>query len=189
MEYLITNHAATRYAERIADKETVLDATAYVVKNKEKIENDINTMIEHSRHLYYGKVGTRDNTNVDVYLSGTWVILVDPRTSKVITLFKIDFGVGEDFNKQFVQKVLDKIEEHQKILEEKKKQVEEEKVAYINIVKDNEAQIAEYRAIIKRLENANRDYQEVIDNIDSQCAAAALAIKRDVENLVMKKEF
>jgi len=189
LNYAITNHASMRYAERIADKETLLDITAYVANNKEKIENDINKMIGHSKNIYTGRVGTKDNSIVDVYLSGTWVLLVDPNKNRVITLYKIDFGVGEDFNKQFIQKILERMEEHKKSLNEKKQKVSDERNAYVDIIKENEAQIAECKTIIKKLDKVNHDYQDVIDKIDSQCYLAELTVRQDVEDLIMKKEF
>ena len=189
MGLVITNHAAMRYAERIADRESLIDINTYVAKNKDKIENDLNTMMEHSQFVYNGKVGNKDNTVVNVYLSGTWVLLVDPMKNKLITLYKVDFNVGEDFNKQFISKILERLQEHKKELENKQNQIANERSAYVDIIKDNNAQIIEYKGIIKRLEKVNVNYQEVIDNLDAQCAAAELAIKRDVEDLVMKREF
>lgn len=189
MEIVVTNHAATRYAERIADRESLIDINTYVAQNKEKIDNDLNTMFEHSQFIYNGKVGGKDNNIVDVYLSGTWVLLIDPARGKLITLYKVDFNVGEDFNKQFVQKIMERLEGHKKILDEKKNQISTERNAYEDIIKGNNEQILEYKAIIKRLEKVNADYQEVVKDLDAQCAAAELAIKRDVEDLVMKKEF
>ena len=185
----VTNHAMTRYAERIADRDTTCDINAYIVKNKEKIENDINTMLEHSQFLYYGKVGTKDNTNVNVYLSGTWVLLLDYNKAKVITLYKVDFNVGEDFNKQFIQRTLDCMEEHKKQLEEIKQRVQGERDSYLSIIEDNNNQITEYKNAIKKLERINTDYQDVVKNIDVQWSVAELQVKRDVENLILRKEF
>ena len=95
MSVNVTNHAAMRYAERIADKESLADINTYVARNRDKIENDINTMLDHSDFLYHGRVGTKDNGVVDVYLSGTWILLLDSAKSKVITLYKVDFNVAK----------------------------------------------------------------------------------------------
>ena len=189
MSVNVTNHAAMRYAERIADKESMADINAYIARNRDKIENDINLMLDHSDFIYHGKVGSKDNGIVDVYLSGTWVLLLDAAKSKVITLYKVDFNVGEDFNKQFIQKILERMDIHKQELEEIKKSAEEERTAYQQIVKDNKDQIAEYRIAIKRLEKVNTDYQEIIDNIDARYLAAEVNVRHDVEDLVMKREF
>lgn len=185
----ITNHAAMRYAERIADKESLADINTYVGRNRDKIENDINTMLDHSEYIYHGRVGTKDNSIVNVYLSGTWIILVDAQKSKVITLYKVDFNVGEDFNKQFIQRILERMESHKKQLEEVKKEVSEQRENYLQIIKDNKSQIAEYKDAVRKLENLNADYQDIVDKMDAKCLATEIAIRRDVEDLVMKREF
>lgn len=185
----VTNHAMTRYAERIAGRDALIDINIYASQNKDKIVEDINKMCEHSEFIYSGRVGNRDNNAVNVYLSGTWVILTDLNNSKVITLYKVDFNVGEEFNKQFINKILEKLTHDKEILENKKAEVAEEKAAYEQIIKDNKETINEYRGIIKMLERSNDDYADVIKGIESQYAAAELAVKRDVEDLVMRKEF
>ncbi len=185
----ITNHAMTRYAERIAGRDALIDINIYISQNKDKIVDDINKMCEHSEFIYSGRVGNRDNNAVNVYLSGTWVILTDLNNSKVITLYKVEFNVGEEFNKQFINKILEKLTHDKEVLEAKKAEVADEKAAYEQIIKDNKEVINEYRGIIKRLERNNDDYEDVIKGIEAQYAAAELAVKRDVEDLVMRKEF
>ncbi len=185
----ITKHAMSRYAERIAGRDELIDVNIYIARNEEKIIEDINKMYEHSEFIYSGRVGNRDNGLVNVYLSGTWVILTDTAKQKVITLYKVDFNVGEEFNKAFISKILERIENDKENLEKCRAKVKDEKIAYQSIIKENENLIAEYKGTIKMLERNNADYQSVIDNIDVQCVAAENAIKRDVEDLVMKREF
>lgn len=182
----ISNHAAQRYAERIADRESLSDINIYVQRNMEKIEEDINKMLTHSTFIYYGKVGGKDKNAVNVYLSGTWVILLDQTKSKVITLYKVDFNVGEEFNKQFIQLVLDRMNRHAQELEERRADISDEKENYLRIIHDNEEQISEYRAMIKRLERLNEDYKEIVTNMDTNCAVVELAIRKDVEDLIRK---
>lgn len=189
MDVSVTNHAAMRYSERIADKESLSDINAYIGRNREKIDNDINTMLNHSDFLYHGRVGGKDKGIVDVYLSGTWILLLDSTKSKVITLYKVDFNVGEDFNKQFIQKILERMEMHKKELNEVKKEVAEQRENYLQIIKDNKSQIAEYKDAIRKLENLNSDYQDIVDMMDAKCTATEIAIRHDVEDLVMKREF
>ena len=186
---VITKHAMSRYAERIAGRDELIDINIYIAQNEDKIVEDINKMCEHSELIYTGKVGNRDNNPVNVYLSGTWILLTDLTETKVITLYKVEFNVGEDFNKQFIQKILDKLAEDKKVLEEKRAEINTEKSAYEQIIKDNEDMINEYRGTIKMLERNNADYREAIESMNARCVAAELAVKRDIESLVMKKEF
>lgn len=186
---VITKHAMTRYAERIAGRDELIDINIYIAQNEDKIIDDINKMCEHSELIYTGKVGNRDNNPVNVYLSGTWIILTDLTESKVITLYKVELYVGEEFNKQFIQKNLDKLAEDKKILEAKRAEIAEEKSAYQEIIKSNEDLINEYRGTIKMLERNNADYKDAIESMDARCSKAELAVKRDIEALVMRREF
>ena len=165
----ITKHAMTRYAERIAGRDELIDINIYIAQNEDKIIDD--------------------NNPVNVYLSGTWIILTDLTESKVITLYKVELYVGEEFNKQFIQKNLDKLAEDKKILEAKRAEIAEEKSAYLEIIKSNEDLINEYRGTIKMLERNNADYKDAIESMDARCSKAELAVKRDIEALVMRREF
>lgn len=143
-------------------------------------------MLQHGKLIYRGKVGNKDRGAVDVYLSGTWVILVDPTKDKVVTLYKIDFNVGEDFNKQYIDRVLKRMDENTKKLEEKRNQIATQRNDYLSIVQENEAQIAEYRAAIKKLEKLNEDYRAVVNEMDIECGLCEMAVRIDVEALMRR---
>lgn len=115
--------------------------------------------------------------------------MTDLTESKVITLYKVELYVGEEFNKQFIQKNLDKLAEDKKILEAKRAEIAEEKSAYQEIIKSNEDLINEYRGTIKMLERNNTDYKDAIESMDARCSKAELTVKRDIEALVMRREF
>lgn len=185
----VSNHAMERYAKRIAKRDSVIDVNTYVQTYKDKITEDINTMIKYSQHIYTGKVGSKDDRQVNVYLSGTWVILTDILNKVVVTVYKIDFNLGEDFNKQFISGILNRMEQNKSNLAEIKKQVDDEKQSYQSIIDSNNAQINEYKAAIKEMEKLNADYQEVINDINVKYKAAELAVRHDVEDLVMRREF
>ena len=185
----ITKHATERYAERIMNKDSPLEINKFIATNPDKINTDIRNMLEYSDLIYSGKVGTKDNSPVNVYLSGTWVLLLDNNNEKVITIYKIDFNVGEDFNKEFVNRILTKVREHQQSLVEKKKELDERKAQYEDIIKQNTAAINEHKNIIKRLEQTNADYQSVISDIYLEYNQEELKLKHDIEDLVLRKEF
>ena len=83
---VVTKHAMSRYAERIAGRDELIDINIYIAQNEDKIVEDINKMCEHSELIYTGKVGNRENNPVNVYLSGTWILLTDLTETKVIKM-------------------------------------------------------------------------------------------------------
>ena len=92
----ITKHAMTRYAERIAGRDELIDINIYIAQNEDKIIDDINKMCEHSELIYTGKVGNRDNNPVNVYLSGTWINRVKghyPVQSRIVCWRRIQQAV------------------------------------------------------------------------------------------------
>jgi len=55
IEYKISSHAKTRYAERIVGKETTYDINKFIIEHENKIQTDICKMIEYGELLYTGK--------------------------------------------------------------------------------------------------------------------------------------
>ncbi len=186
---IVTSHAIRRYTERIMGKSSELEINKFIATNEEKIKNDIRNMMDHAEFLYYGKVGVKDNTPVNVFLSGTWVLLLDVQKEVVITLYKINFNVGEEFNKEFVGRVKTKIKEDQEKLSHIKEETAKRKTDYESIIAENKQTINEYKSIIKKLEKTNEDYQEIVNEINLEYTMAELDLRHDVETLVLKKEF
>ena len=105
--YTISKHARERYAERIMDKEHKADIARYVIENEEKINTDINKMIEYGNVIYQGEqIRDGKKCNISVVLKDCWIILCDQPKSTVVTLYKIDFGLDDDFTKIYIEKMM-----------------------------------------------------------------------------------
>lgn len=181
----ITNHAAERYAERIANREELSDINTYVKSHFEKIKADISKMLEYSTLLYEGKTGKKDAYSL-IYLSGTWIIHVDKNGTKVITLYKIDLGVGEEFNKEYVKLAIDKINKAKDNLEAKKALVQEENEIYKKKIKECDYQISEFKERIKALEALKASNQEALKYNESSYANAETELRDCIDALISK---
>jgi hypothetical protein len=190
IEYNISAHAKTRYAERIMGKEDT-DVTRFVVLNEEKIKTDINKLINYGQLIYTGKQTQRDGKSnvVNVYLNGCWIVLVDSRIRNVITLFKVDLGLDDEFNKTYISKMLEKLNAHKEILESVQQQVEAESNTYREMINEAEAQIKEYRSMIKNLEELCAGYKTIIDNNSVRVAQANKNVAEIINTFIGKKEF
>ena len=190
IEYNISAHAKTRYAERIMGKEDT-DVTRFVVLNEEKIKTDINKLINYGQLIYTGKQTQRDGKNnvVNVYLNGCWIVLVDSRIRNVITLFKIDLGLDDEFNKTYISKMLEKLNANKEVLESVQKQVEIESNTYREMITEAEAQIKEYRSMIKNLEELCVGYKTILDNNSVKVAQANQNVAEIINTFIGKKEF
>lgn len=183
----VTQHCAERYAERIADRDQRSDIAVYVAQHKDKIDVDVNKLYEYATLIYTGAL--KDKNYVNVFINGSWVLLADKDLRKAITMYKVDFGLGEEFNKEFIAKMLEKINGSRDRFCEVLKKTEEQKAEYKKIVTDLTEKANDYRRMAKNLEKQAEGYSEVLANMDVEVEEAASEFRQDVMLLVCKKEF
>ena len=190
IEYTISAHAKQRYAERIMGKEDI-DVNRFITLNEDKIKTDINKLIQYGDLIFTGKQTNKDGKNnmVDVYLKDCWIVIADSRIKNVITLYKIDLGLDDEFNKAYISKMMEKLNANKSILESVQQQVQEESNTYREMIKDAEIQIKEYRGMIKNLEELCTGYKTIIDNNYVKVSQANKDVSEVLNTLIGKKEF
>ena len=192
-KYEVSKHSAERYAERIMGKDSNWDINRFIIANESKIQTDINKLIQFGELIYSGRQSRKDGKNtssiIDVYLNGCWVVLVDNNARKVITLFKIDLGLDEEFNRTYISKMLEKLNSCKEVLEDTQRKVKEESDTYREMIADAEAQIKEYRTMIKNLEELCIAYKTVIENNTVRVTQASRELADVLNQLIGKKEF
>lgn len=188
--YSISKHASERYAERIMGKEDV-DINRFVTLNEDKIKTDINKLISYGDCIYTGRQSQKDGKGsvVDVFLKDTWVVLADSRTKNVITLYKIDLGLDDEFNKAYVSKMVEKLNTSKESLERIKTQVGIETLTYREMINDAEIQIKEYKSMIKNLEELCEGYKLIIDGNNVKINQANKDVVDVINKLINKREF
>lgn len=191
IEYKISRHAQERYSERIMGKDDTIEINRFITLNEDKIKTDINKMIEYGELIYRGKSAAKNGKNnmLDVYLKDCWVVLVDKSAGVVVTLYKIDLELGDDFNKTYISKMLEKLNVSKAKLEEVKLQVYNETNMYSEMLHDAETQIKEYRSMIKNLEELSIGYKSIIDNNIVKETQANREVADVINTLISKKEF
>lgn len=189
--YKISRHAQERYASRIMGKEDNIDINRFITLNEEKIKTDIHKLINYGELIYTGKQSQKEGKGkvIDVYLQNCWIILVDEQSKNVVTLYKIDLGFDEDFNKLYVSKMLEKLNTYKEVLENTKQQVQIESDTYREMIADAETQIKEYRTMIKNLEELCVGYKAIIDNNNVKVTQANKDVADIINTLVNKREF
>lgn len=189
--YKISNHAKNRYAERILNKDDNNEIQRFITENDEKIKTDINKMISYGEVIFTGKQSQKDGKGnvVSVYLKDTWVILVDTKNENVITLYRVDLGCGDDFNNQYVSKMMDKLNESKDALMTTKIEVETESNMYKDMIADAQVQINQYKGFIKNLEELCNSYQGIINNNIIKVSQANRGVAEIVNTLINKREF
>lgn len=186
----LSNHAKERYAERIMDKDNKADINVFIQKNEQKIKEDIFKMITYGELLYSGRPTVDYNKQpVDIFLKDTWVIIVDIAKQNVITLYSIDLGLGDDFNKEYINKLLEKLSSAKQRYEEAQIGINTQIETYNTIVKENIDMINDYRSKIKILEKQNQGYLDVIDTLRVENTAAEREVRDVVAVMTGKKVF
>lgn len=193
IKHTISKHAMERYAERIMGKDGTWDINRFITSSEEKIITDINKLIQFGELIYSGKQSKKDgkasNAIINVYLKDCWVILVNSNTKNVITLYKIDLGLDEEFNKSYVNAMVEKLNAKKEFLKSVTEEVEEEIVVYKDLIEDAEIQIKNYKAMIKNLEELCGAYKTVIENNNVKTAQANQGVVEVLNTLIGKREF
>ena len=188
--YTISKHASLRYTERLLNKEDNNEIQRFIIENEDKIKTDLNKMIEFGQLLYTGKTAHKDCKNpISVFIKDHWIILADEKSKNIVTVFKIDLGCGDDFNNQYISKMMEKLEEKQHALLGVQLEVDEESKMYAEMIDGYESQINEFKANIKNLENLCADYKDIIDNNKVKISIATRDVADVINKLIGKKEF
>lgn len=167
VKYEMTQHVLERYAERVMGKEETRDIKLYATEYKDKLVNDIHKLIEYSEVVYEGKSNKKDKNGstqqIQIRVSGTWVIIIASDSKKVITLFKFDLGFDEEFNKAYANRMVTAVKEALTGVKDITSIITTENETYKSQIAANEERIKEYQKYIKQLEAANTGYKAIVD--------------------------
>ena len=186
----ISTHARERYSQRIMDKDDKSDIAVFMAQHEQKIKEDIYKMIQYGTLLYSGKSVSEFNKQpVDIFLNGTWVIIVDIAKCNVVTLYSIDLGLGNEFNKQYIEKLMDKLNAAKQVYETCNTAIQGQRRTYSSLIEENTKQITDYNQIIKALEKQNEAYADVIENLDADKIVAEKEVRDIIAVMIGKKVF
>lgn len=190
-KYKISQHCEQRYAERLLGKDSKIDINKFIIDNKEKIKTDLNKMITYGELIYQGKQSQKDGKGkvLDVFLKDTWIILVDSSVQTIVTIYKIDLGCGDEFNLQYISKMIDNLNQKKEKRMSVKLEVETESNTYREMIEEANLQIKEYKSYIKNLESLCEGYKAIIDNDLVKVSQADRDVADVINTLVNKKEF
>lgn len=185
-----SQHSKERYSERIMDKDSKADVAVFVAQHEQKIKEDICKMIQYGTLLFSGKSPHEFNKQpVDIFLNGTWIIIVDIAKCNVITLYSIDLGLGNEFNNEYINKLMQKLNAAKEAYDTVNVGIQAQKETYSSIIKENTDQINEYKQFIKNLEKQNQAYTDVIDSLEADRIIVEKDIRDIIATMIGKKVF
>lgn len=188
--YTVSKHAKERYVERCRDKAAGLEVQAYVAAHEERIQEDVNQMIQHGSLAYTGKQrGGKGEVILEVYIKDLWIILADQQARNVITLYKVNLGCGADLDKLYMDRMLNNLKQAHARYANTLEEVNAQNDEYRSIIETGNAQIREYRADIRKLEEMCEGYNMVISSNQVRVRRAAEAMADIANTLIGKKTF
>lgn len=96
VEVTVSQHAKSRWVERMNGLSDDKEIKRYLVSNSDKVTKDILTSFDNADFVFRGQLG-KDHTTSDYYMLNDLVFVFEKGT--IITLFKVDFGIEyEDLN-------------------------------------------------------------------------------------------
>lgn len=189
MSLTISKHAKERYAERIMDRDSQTDIVVFIRDHEDKIQQDIEKMIEYGTLLYEGPSVKDPKKTVGVTINGSWVVIWDTKEFVVITLYCIDLGVGDDVNKSFIAHALMQIDTAKHELAETERYIADSTAAYQKIIDDSEASLAQYRKRVKELEAHITGCRQMIQSMSVDIKIADDKVREAVEVLIGRQRF
>lgn len=154
-----TQHVLERYVERTMNK-TGNEIKQFLAQNEEQVKQQILKLYQYSEPFWQGKNKDHNYTYFRINKNG-WLIVVDKNKTKLITLYKIDLGLGEEFNKQYISEMKKNVD----ILNEK---IETAKTDYNNKVLSNNKVIEELKDQIKLLQAQIKSSNDTIELLEKE---------------------
>ncbi len=182
-----TEHVLERYVERTMNK-SGNEIKQFLAQNEEQVKEQLLKLYQYSEPFWFGKIKDHNSAYFRINKNG-WVLIIDKNTTKLITIYKVDLGLGEEFNKQYIS-------EMKKFVENASQEIENDKTLYNDTItgaketiedlkKQNnllQAQINNNNDTIKLLENENKVIADKI-NIEEQ------QLKSKMEKFIGAKIF
>ena len=190
MEYSLTNHARERYAERIMGKDNKLEVQSFIAQHEDKIYEDIEKMIQYGEVIYEGQqVRSKDTKPSRYILRNNWLVVVNPQDKKVVTLYKIDLGAGDEMNQIYMDTMLKKLAEAKSRVAEKVDVLKTLTASYKDAIKQNQDMIAEYKKKITSLENQNESLSNLLQEETTNMAIAEEEVRDIVAIMTTGTKF
>jgi predicted nucleic acid-binding Zn-ribbon protein len=177
----ITNHCFDRYCERILGISEIQTARQYIATNREKLKDEITKVFDYSVKIYTGQING-DKSTKNYWLRDNIVMVTDTEDQSLITLYRIDFGLGEEIDRAVTQMLLGEIiqfnHEKESLEESIEKEIGFKKTEIENI--DNEIEMLKERLSVMQLKKDTLDNEIKIAKRDIE------VVNKEIENRALK---
>lgn len=170
----VTKHALERYALRFK-KVPYNEVKHKAFENKELYSEELNKMFNNSKLIYNGKISGKmtnntNNTNEEVNyrLAGDICLVLDTVESKIITLYRVDFGFDMKTNRVILSSLIENLEEAETLHLEAMESTRQQKDALSLQALQLEEEINNLKMALKSLEENLQNIKSLEKEISSE---------------------
>lgn len=184
----ISNHCKQRYVERITGIVDSKEIKRYLATEEENVVENIHKMLHYGNIIYEGKnFEPHDSNIVKIVLNGTWLVFVGKDSNTAITMYKIDLGLGEEFNKSYVGQFLKSLEDIDLSYGETEDEVKESASEIDVEIEECNRKIEEHKEIIKQYEAREDGLRATKDSLNVYLRDIDLRRRDLIGKLICKK--
>ena len=187
VEVTVSQHAKSRWVERMNGITDDKEIRQYLVSNSDKVVKDIKKSFENADFVYRGQLG-KNHTTSDYYLLNDLVFVSEKET--IITLFKVDFGIEyEDLNETIKRSLITALQRAVADQQEvKSKSGVETKRIKNDIIKVN-SEINGYRKQIDLLSVKKSGLEGQLKSVDAEVSLANTKVSTLATKLLYSKDL
>lgn len=183
----ITKHAMERYVERTMGKVNG-EASVYIAQNEDKIKEQIQKLFDSASLLYEGRLKDHGCAQSLLNKNG-WALVYDANGDSLITIYKVDCGLDDEFNQLYVDKYRSKILDMLKQLEIMSFDQLQKSEEIAQQIHSNDENISRLKAKIATLEKENRVNTELMQVGKEKTNQFEKDIKTEIEKFIGNPYF
>ena len=138
-----------------------------------RMVSEIQQMYLEGKKIYTGK-NFLDNELyrdiVSLYIYDTWVLVYNEEMRLIADCFRIDLGLGEEFNHAYVENYMDKLQEMEACVAERKETLLESQKEHEEALEVKKSTIQGYQKLIQKLrsdiQKIHMEERKVLDELD-----------------------
>jgi len=187
VEVTVSQHAKSRWVERMNGITDDREIKRYLVSNSDKVTKDILTSFDNADFVFRGQLGKGHSTS-DYYMLNDLVFVFEKGT--IITLFKVDFGIEyEDLNETIKRSLLTALQRAVDDQQDVKSKSGVEAKRIKNDIAQVNAEINSYRKQIDLLSIKKSGLEGQLKSVDSEVNLANTKVSTLATKLLYSKDL
>ncbi|AUG84733.1 hypothetical protein HOU90_gp084 [Lactobacillus phage Lpa804] len=187
VEVNVSQHAKSRWVERMNGLSETNEIKRYLVDNSDKVVKDIKKSFENADFVFRGQLG-KNHTTSDYYLLNDLVFVFEKDT--IITLFKVDFGIEyEDLNETIKRSLITALQRAVANQQDVKSKSGVEAKRIKNDIAQVNAEINSYRKQIDLLSIKKSGLEGQLKSVDAEVNLANTKVSTLATKLLYSKDL